>query len=61
MKINKWTLIVLIINIALLGWAIYVFKQYKHRTDIVASTHPISDFVIREENKAVIYENLSVE
>lgn len=50
MKINKWALIVLVINIALLGWVIYVFKQYKHRMDIVASTHPISDFVIMEVN-----------
>lgn len=50
MKINKCILIVLIINIALLGWAIYAFAQYKHKTAIVASTHPITDFVIMEVN-----------
>ena len=50
MKINKWTLIVLVINIVLLGWTIYAFVQYKHRTAIVASTHPITDFVIMEVN-----------
>ena len=50
MKINKWALIVPVINIVLLGLTIYVLGEYKHRTDIVSSKHPITDFYILEVN-----------
>lgn len=50
MKINKWIPMVsaIAINIALLGLAIYVFGLYQHRTSIVASQTPITDFSILE-------------
>lgn len=50
MKINKWIPIVLTINIALLGLAVYVFGEYRHRTDIVSSEHPITNYYILEVN-----------
>lgn len=50
MKISKWNLIVPAINIALLGLAIYVLGEYRHRTDIVSFEHPITDFYILEIN-----------
>lgn len=53
MKINKWSFIVLGINIVLAGLAIYVLKEYEHRTDIVSSQHPITDFHILEVNHSV--------
>ena len=50
MKINKWSFMVSVINIVLAGLAIYVLKEYEHRTDIVSSQHPITDFHILEVN-----------
>ena len=52
MKINKWSFIVSVINIVLAGLAIYVLKEYEHRTDIVSSQHPITDFHILEVNRS---------
>lgn len=52
MKINKWVLVVSVINIVLAGLAIYVLKEYEHRTDIVSSQHPITDFHILEVNRS---------
>lgn len=53
MKINKWSFMVSVINIVLAGLAIYVLKEYEHRTDIVSSQHPITDFHILEVNHSV--------
>ncbi len=50
MKINKWIIIISVINIVLLGLAIYAFEEYRHRTNIVSSEHPITDFNILEVN-----------
>ena len=50
MKINKWIPVVLAINLAMLGLAIYVLGLYQHRTSIVASQTPITDFSILEVN-----------
>ena len=50
MKINKWVPIISAINIAVLGLAIYVFGLYQHRTSIVASQTPITNFSILEVN-----------
>lgn len=50
MKINKWIPVVLAINLAMLGVAIYVLGLYQHRTSIVASQTPITDFSILEVN-----------
>lgn len=50
MKINKLIPIVLTINIALLGLAVYVLGEYRHRTDIVSSEHPITNYYILEVN-----------
>lgn len=52
MKINKWSFIVSVINIVLAGLAIYVLKEYEHRTDIVSSQHSITDFHILEVNRS---------
>lgn len=49
MKINKWSFMVSVINIVLAGLAIYVLKEYEHRTDIVSSQHPITDFHILKQ------------
>lgn len=53
MKINKWSFMVSVINIVLAGLAIYALKEYEHRTDIVSSQHPITDFHILEVNHSV--------
>lgn len=50
MRFNKWIPIVSAINLALLGLAIYVFELYQHRTSIVESQTPITDFSILEVN-----------
>lgn len=50
MKINKRIPVVLAINLAMLGLAIYVLGLYQHRTSIVASQTPITDFSILEVN-----------
>ena len=42
-----------LITIVLAGLAIYVLKEYEHRTDIVSSQHPITDFHILEVNHSV--------
>lgn len=50
MKINKWIPVVLAINLALLGLAIYILGLYQHRASIVASQTPITNFSISEVN-----------
>lgn len=50
MKINRWIHVVLAINIALLGLAIYVLGLYLHRASIVAFQTPIANFSILEVN-----------
>ena len=51
-KGGKRCFIVSVINIVLAGLAIYVLKEYEHRTDIVSSQHPITDFHILEVNRS---------
>ena len=48
MRINKWILIVLTINIGLLCFTIYAFRQYQHRQEIVKFAHPIIEYSLLE-------------
>ena len=48
MRINKWILIVLAINIGLLCFTIYAFRQYQHRQEIVKFAHPIIEYSLLE-------------
>lgn len=48
MRINKWILIVLAINIGLLRFTIYAFRQYQHRQEIVKFAHPIIEYSLLE-------------
>ena len=48
MRINKWSLIVLAINIGLLYFTIYAFRQYQHRQEIVKFAHPITEYSLLE-------------
>lgn len=48
MRINKWILIVLAINIGLLCLTIYAFRQYQHRQEIVKFAHSIIEYSLLE-------------